>query len=83
MDNRHKTARELQGEKKTESEVEAQASVYVILSTSWSSIKGLVGEQPISLDRQVCITFVISGQYIYEIVYGWIQVCLAAHFLQI
>ena len=37
-----------------------------------------------SLDRQVCNTFVISAYlYIYEIVYGWMHVYLAAHYFQI
>ena len=51
-----------------ESEVEAQASVYVIMSKSQSSVKGSVSELK-SLDqsesRQVCNTFVISAQVIY------------------
>ena len=52
------------GWEKREREVAAQDSVYVILSKSRISVKGSVGE-PTSLDRQVCITFVISGQVIY------------------
>ena len=62
-----------------DSEVEAQASVYVILSKSWISVRGSVDE-PTSLDRQVCITFVISVKN--EIVYGWMYVYLAAHYFQ-
>ena len=51
----------------------------VILSKSRSSIKGSVSETT-SLDRQVCITFYyLWTSYIYEIVYGWMHVYLAAH----
>ena len=68
--------RELWGEKR---EVEAQAFVYVIQSKSRSSVKGWVDE-PTSVDGQVCITLVIFGHYIYEIVYGWMHIYLAAHY---
>ena len=47
-----------------ESEVEAQAFVCAIMYKGRSYVKGSVGE-PTSLDRQVCITFVIFVQVIF------------------